>query len=109
MFFTKSIRHFWLFRAFGKGCVKISVKFREGEKAMNLETAIQEKVHTLPVEQQEEVLNFIETLPNKKTPLQRLGQIIDECFKDVPPEDFEKLPTDGAENHDHYLYGAPKK
>ena len=76
---------------------------------MNLETAIQEKVHTLPVEQQEEVLNFIKTLPPKKTPLQRLGQLIDECFKDVPPEAFEKLPTDGAENHDYYLYGAPKK
>ncbi len=76
---------------------------------MNLETAIQERVHTLPVEQQEEVLKFVENLPNKKTSLQRLGQLIDECFKDVPPEAYEQLPTDGAENHDHYLYGAPKK
>ncbi len=80
------------------------------EKArMNLETAIQEKVHTLPVEQQEEVLNFIKTLPKKKTPLQRLGQLIDESLANVPKEVIEKLPVDGSENLDHYLYGKPKK
>ena len=29
--------------------------------------------------------------------------------RDIPAEEWDKLPTDGAENHDHYLYGAPKK
>jgi hypothetical protein len=29
--------------------------------------------------------------------------------KDVPAEELEKLPTDGALNHDHYLYGSPKR
>ena len=29
--------------------------------------------------------------------------------KDIPAEELEKLPTDGAFNHDHYLYGSPKK
>lgn len=76
---------------------------------MNLETAIQEKVHILPVEQQEEVLNFIETLPKQKTPLQRLGQLIDKSLAKVPKEVIEKLPVDGSENLDHYLYGKPKK
>lgn len=33
----------------------------------------------------------------------------DEAIKDVPPEEWEKLPTDGAINHDHYLYGSPKR
>ena len=27
---------------------------------------------------------------------------------EVPPEEWDKLPHDGAVNHDHYLYGAPK-
>lgn len=27
----------------------------------------------------------------------------------VPPEERDRMPHDGAENHDHYLYGAPKK
>ena len=27
----------------------------------------------------------------------------------LTPEDLALLPHDGAENHDHYLYSAPKK
>lgn len=29
--------------------------------------------------------------------------------KRIPPEDVARLPTDGAHNLDHYLYGSPKK
>jgi antitoxin component of MazEF toxin-antitoxin module len=28
---------------------------------------------------------------------------------DAPPEELEKPPTDGASQHDHYLYGTPKR
>jgi hypothetical protein len=38
--------------------------------------------------------------------------IVDEIEKimaDVPDEELKKLPTDGASEHDHYLYGHPKK
>jgi hypothetical protein len=27
----------------------------------------------------------------------------------LPDEVFERLPTDGASEHDHYLYGSPKR
>ena len=27
----------------------------------------------------------------------------------IPDEEFDKLPTDLADQHDHYLYGAPKR
>ena len=27
----------------------------------------------------------------------------------LPAEAFEALPTDGASEHDHYLYGSPKR
>ena len=27
----------------------------------------------------------------------------------IPDEEFAKLPTDLAEQHDHYLYGTPKR
>lgn len=30
-------------------------------------------------------------------------------FDDLPDEMLAELPTDGAENHDHYLYGWPRK
>jgi len=28
---------------------------------------------------------------------------------DAPPDELEKPPTDGASQHDHYLYGTPKR
>lgn len=68
-----------------------------------------EKVSTLPFEQQQKVLEFVEKLEKRATPLQRIGQIIDENLKKIPQEILKKLPTDGSENLEHYLYGAPKK
>jgi hypothetical protein len=34
---------------------------------------------------------------------------IAENMRDVPAEEFAKLPRDGASEHDHYLYGHPKR
>jgi hypothetical protein len=34
---------------------------------------------------------------------------IEENLSKVPQEVWDRLPTDGAEQHDHYLYGTPKK
>lgn len=34
---------------------------------------------------------------------------IDDILAAVPEEELAALPRDGSENHDHYLYGAPKK
>jgi antitoxin component of MazEF toxin-antitoxin module len=34
---------------------------------------------------------------------------IAEMVADVPPEELAKLPTDGASQHDHYIYGTPKR
>jgi hypothetical protein len=33
---------------------------------------------------------------------------VKEIQAQVPSEEWDKLPHDGAINHDHYLYGAPK-
>jgi Arc/MetJ-type ribon-helix-helix transcriptional regulator len=32
-----------------------------------------------------------------------------ELTADVPDEEWENLPTDLAEQHDHYIYGTPKR
>jgi Arc/MetJ-type ribon-helix-helix transcriptional regulator len=34
---------------------------------------------------------------------------ITERMKLLPPEVFDSLPRDGASEHDHYLYGSPKR
>ena len=38
-----------------------------------------------------------------------IWETIDEIMRAVPEEALRRVPTDGAEQHDHYLYGAPKK
>ena len=30
-------------------------------------------------------------------------------MKDIPDSVFEGIPVDSAEQHDHYLYGTPKR
>jgi hypothetical protein len=38
-----------------------------------------------------------------------IWDLILDNMKDVPPEEFARLPKDGASEHDHYLYGHPKR
>lgn len=76
-----------------------------------LET-IQTHLHHLTPEQQQEVLDFVEFLAQKYQPpadQQTIWQKIDELMAEVPDEEWEKVPTDGSYQHDHYLYGTPKR
>lgn len=83
-----------------------------------VEQAILQKVQALPLEQQEEVLKFVEALPPVITPAEehqaepprmKIWEEIDEIIKEVPLSAWAELPTDGSLNLDHYLYGAPKR
>ncbi|HUT32809.1 MAG TPA: hypothetical protein VNE39_04975 [Planctomycetota bacterium] len=38
-----------------------------------------------------------------------IWEVIDEIMADVPEEELAKLPRDGAAEHDHYIYGTPKR
>jgi hypothetical protein len=42
-------------------------------------------------------------------PLLTLLAEFDQFAGNIPIDELAKLPTDGAEQHDHYLYGAPKR
>jgi hypothetical protein len=35
--------------------------------------------------------------------------VLDDIWAEVPDEELRKLPTDLAAQHDHYIYGLPKK
>ena len=37
-----------------------------------------------------------------------LWEIAADLLQDVPEEEVARLPVDGAEQHDHYIYGTPK-
>lgn len=38
-----------------------------------------------------------------------IAEIIVENMKDLPPEVMAGMPADGASQHDHYIYGWPKR
>lgn len=37
-----------------------------------------------------------------------LAELAAEFTKDIPDSEWDKIPTDLAQNHDHYLYGTRK-
>jgi len=47
----------------------------------------------------------VRTVPAEKT----FWSALDEIWAEVPDEELRKLPTDLAAQHDHYIYGLPKK
>jgi hypothetical protein len=76
--------------------------------AANLESAINEKLKSLPPDKQQQVLEFVEELANGN-PRETVSQKIQRYLRSVPAEELGELPSDASENLDHYLYGAPKK
>ncbi len=39
----------------------------------------------------------------------RIWEIAADIRNSIPAEEWAKLPVDGAEQHDHYIYGTPKR
>ena len=50
-----------------------------------------------------------EEQPADKAEGRPIWEAIEEIWRDVPAEELAKLPKDGASQHDHYIYGLPKK
>lgn len=75
----------------------------------DLQQAIQDQSRVLSEDQMRQVLDFISHLRRGERGMESLGDLIDECFKDVPPEVMDKLPEEASLNLDHYLYDAPRK
>jgi hypothetical protein len=47
--------------------------------------------------------------PPAERPLQTAADIVLSRMRNVPPDIMATLPKDGASQHDHYVYGWPKK
>jgi|HubBroStandDraft_1064217.scaffolds.fasta_scaffold1265675_2 hypothetical protein len=50
-----------------------------------------------------------EQVGSGERPTRSIAETIVERMKSLPPAVFERLPNDGASEHDHYLYGSPKR
>ena len=81
----------------------------------NLEQAILKKLQALPDRKQHEVLALVESLLEREqtapaeSTRRPISEIFEELSSQIPLEEWAELPQDGAEQHDHYLYGSPKR
>src|SRR5712692_7182157 len=97
-----------LSRAKSDSSLSAGVGCSGGFMATKIEQELIEKLRILPPEQQQAVLEIVERMVQPASKMTILEKI-SERSKQVPDEVWERVPTDGAEQHDHYLYGAPKK
>ncbi|MCY7376104.1 MAG: hypothetical protein LH472_09050 [Pyrinomonadaceae bacterium] len=87
-----------------------------------IEQQVIETIRVLPEEKQREVLAYAKQISegadaeksknaaNEETTKKRkFIEVIEELRKSLPADVWEGYPTDGSLNHDHYLYGSPKK
>ena len=44
-----------------------------------------------------------------RPPRRNIADFIVDSMRDVPPELMATMPEDGASQHDHYIYGWPKR
>ncbi|MGC1310488.1 MAG: hypothetical protein WA885_24925 [Phormidesmis sp.] len=45
----------------------------------------------------------------QQVPEQPFAAFVTELISDIPADILDTLPSDGAVEHDHYIYGAPKR
>ena len=50
-----------------------------------------------------------DAMPAGERPLQTAADIVLERMRNVPREIMATMPKDGASQHDHYIYGWPKR
>jgi len=45
----------------------------------------------------------------ESTPVMPFWERIENVMKDVPEAEWDEIPTDLSDQHDHYIYGLPKR
>jgi hypothetical protein len=55
------------------------------------------------------IRKLAEQAPTNIKPRRHISEIIRENMRRVPPEIMATMPKDGASEHDHYIYGLPKR
>ncbi len=65
--------------------------------------------HSLPPPAEDEIPYQPRVILTERQKQLPVWEMLDEILGPVPEDERDKVPHDGAENHDHYLYGAPKR
>ena len=74
-----------------------------------VEEQIVEKIRTLTDKEREDVLRYVDGVLSKHKPDTSLVEKLLALSSQVPDEVWDRIPTDGSEQHDHYIYGTKKR
>ena len=78
----------------------------ENDRALREELIRQ--VQTLPEDRLQDVLHFVESLRSSEQSTASVEDKIAAIVEGKSGDIWEDVPADGAERHDHYIYGRPK-
>ena len=56
-----------------------------------------------------QLASIAEPEPSAEHPLQTAADVVLSRMRNVAPEVMATMPKDGASQHDHYIYGWPKR
>jgi len=78
---------------------------------MTTKEILLQEINQSPETLLQEVLNFLVFTRNTRYVQNQkpIWQVAQEIMADVPDEIINQLPTDGSSQHDHYIYGTPKR
>ena len=74
-----------------------------------VEQQIVDKIRSLSDEEQADVLRYVEHVLKRHGRPATLGERLMQIVADVPEEVWDRVPSDGSEQHDHYIYGTRKR
>lgn len=67
-----------------------------------------EPLEMLDLDEGQEVVVSIENATPPAEPKESILEMFERLRNSVPPDSWDNMPTDGAKNYKHYLYGHPK-
>ncbi len=105
----------------GEGTIAMTIEIRKPEierivreeilngHFANLDDLLLEALQALREKQGAASLCFSHTAPHETRPDRPIWETITQRMQKLPDDVLERLPSDGASEHDHYLYGSPKQ
>ena len=72
-------------------------------------TALQAKAAAEGLSLEQWLAQLAEKEKSADPPHRHIADVIVENMRNVPPEIMATMPADGASQHDHYIYGWPKR
>jgi hypothetical protein len=79
------------------------------DNASGLRQEVIREMETLPDDQVRNVLRFIKSLRQRSRSTRSIDEKIEAIVDEAPDDIWKNVPADGAKQHDHYIYGAPKQ